>query len=234
MASNNFEPSTIYVVQTTDGKHLQGGYPYSLEEMAQIASPSGDVFVTMIGGEVDWISTNEPRGQYILTGVDRNGDFQWKFNGDGNTVFIGSVFTFGFLANREEGGSTSYEAITWQEFDQHRSNAHVNFMGHESTAKMVDMEMQRISIKAYPGDTIVWAQYDGPRLEEGSTTLPEGARLVPMKAVVDKTTTPKNHYGDRTCYYNGVFECTGCGECNDSLTTQKGENIEMGFKKEVI
>ena len=26
---------------------------------------------------------------------------------------------------------------------------------------------------------------------------------------------PKNHYGDGTCYYNGVFNCTGCGECND-------------------
>ena len=24
----------------------------------------------------------------------------------------------------------------------------------------------------------------------------------------------KNHYGDGTCYYNGVFECNGCGECN--------------------
>ena len=24
-----------------------------------------------------------------------------------------------------------------------------------------------------------------------------------------------NHYGDGTCYYNGVFNCVGCGECND-------------------
>lgn len=28
-------------------------------------------------------------------------------------------------------------------------------------------------------------------------------------------TQPKNHYGDGTCYYNGVFPCNGCGECND-------------------
>lgn len=30
-----------------------------------------------------------------------------------------------------------------------------------------------------------------------------------------KEKEPKNHYGDGTCYYNGVFDCTGCGECND-------------------
>ena len=37
-----------------------------------------------------------------------------------------------------------------------------------------------------------------------------------MGAKVEKTVEqPKNHYGDGTCYYNGVFTCNGCGECND-------------------
>ena len=208
--------TNIYVVQTSSNLDIKPGYPFSFDECISMASTDGDVFVTMFEGEVDYVSTNEPHGQYILTGVDRNGDPQWKYNGDGNTIFIGSVFTFGFLANREDGGSVSYGSINWKEFDEFRNAPHVNFMGHQSTADMVDMDMQRISIKAYPGDTIIWAQYDGPRLEEGSTTLPDGARLVPMKAeVIRMEKENKNHYGDGTCYYNGVFKCTGCGECND-------------------
>lgn len=31
----------------------------------------------------------------------------------------------------------------------------------------------------------------------------------------EKSKKTKNHYGDGTCYYNGVFPCNGCGECND-------------------
>lgn len=206
----------VFVFQTNSNLDIKSGYPFSFDECVDMASPNGDIYVTMFGNEVDWISTNEPCGQYILTGKDRNGNPQWKYNGDGNTVFIGSVFTFGFLANREDGGSVSYGSISWEEFDEAKNTPHVNFMGHQSTASMVNMDMQRISIKAYPGDTIIWAQYDGPRLEEGSTTLPDGARLVPMKAKVIKMEKEnKNHYGDGTCYYNGVFECTGCGECND-------------------
>lgn len=204
----------IFIFQTNSNLDIKPGYPFSFDECVQMASQDGDIWVTMFGGEVDWISTNEPRGQYILTGVDRNGDPQWKYNGDGNTVFIGSVFTFGFLANREEGGSVSYGSISWEEFDKFKDAPHVNFMGHQSTADLCNMDMQRISIKAYPGDVIVWAQYDGPRLEEGSTTLPDGARLVPMKAKIMKKEN-KNHYGDGTCYYNGVIPCNGCGECNE-------------------
>lgn len=173
-----------FTFQVNSNLDIQPGYPFSFEECTQMASQDGDIWVTMFHGEVDYISHHEPRGVYILTGIDRNGDAQWKFNGDGNTVFIGSVFTFGFLANREEGGSVSYGAITWKEFDMALNGFYVNYMGHKSTADMVNMDMQRISIKAYPGDVIIWAQYDGPRLEEGSTTLPEGARLVPMKAEI--------------------------------------------------
>lgn len=210
-----FMNKQIFTFQTSN-LDIKPGYPFSFDECVNMASPNGDVYVTMFGGEVDWISTNEPHGEYILTGVDRNGDPQWKYNGDGNTIFIGSVFTFGFLANREEGGSVSYGSISWDEFDKAKDAPHINFMGHQSTAHMVDMDMQRISIKAYPGDTIIWAQYDGPRLEEGSTTLPDGAKLVPMKAEVIKMKKEnKNHYGDGTCYYNGVFDCINCGECND-------------------
>lgn len=218
----------IFVFQTNSNLDIKSGYPFSFDECVDMASPNGDVYVTMFGGEVDWISTNEPRGVYILTGKDRNNDPQWKYVGNGTTQFIGSVFTFGFLENRESGGIVSYGATSWEEFDAIRLSAGVNYMGHQSTADLCNMTMQRISIKVSPGDTIIWAQYDGPRLEEGSTTLPDGAQLIPMKAVchtieevkimqkaLENKKKPKNHYGDGTCYYNGVFPCNSCGECND-------------------
>jgi len=229
----------LYIFQTNSNLDIQPGYPFSFDECVDIASPNGDVYVTMFGGEVDWISTNEPRGVPVITGTDRNGDLQIFVNGDGGTVFLGSVFTFGFLQNRETGGMVDYEKTTWKHFDEVLNSDHINFMGHQSTASMVGMEMKRISVKVNPGDTVVWAQYSGPRLEEGSTTLPENAKLVPMiaqcltdedvekckwvrsltpeqlEAAKKAVSNTKNHYGDGTCYYNGVFPCNGCGECND-------------------
>lgn len=228
-----------YTVQTMDGDHLQGGYPYSFEEMVNMASPDGDVFVTMFGGEIDYVSHTEPVGRPVITGHDRNGDLQIFVNGDGDTIFLGSVFTFGFLQNRETGGMVDYESTSWEHFDKVLNGDHVNFMGHQSTASLVGMEMQRISVRVNPGDTVVWAQYSGPRLEEGSTTLPKNAKLVPMiaqcltnedvekckwvrsltpkqlEAAKKAVSNTKHHYSDDTCYYNGVFSCIGCGECND-------------------
>lgn len=130
------------------------------------------------------IAGNEIKGKYIVGGCDRNNDLQWRYIGTGHTIFIGSVFTFGFLGDREEGGAVSYGSISWEKFDEYRTMPHINFMGHKSTANLVKMNMCRVSIKAYPGDIIVWSQYDGDRLEEGSTTLPEGAKLVPMEAKI--------------------------------------------------
>ena len=49
---------------------------------------------------------------------------------------------------------------------------YVNFTGHEQTAQLINIPMQRITIRARPGDKVVWAQYKGPRLEEGSITVP--------------------------------------------------------------
>lgn len=41
----------------------------------------------------------------------------------------------------------------------------------------VDVPVNRISVALQPGDTLVVGQYVGPRLPEGCSTLPEGARI---------------------------------------------------------
>lgn len=56
-------------------------------------------------------------------------------------------------------------------------------IGHENTAKVVssmlgfEVKPNRVSIRMSESDVLYVAQYTGPRLPEGATTLPEGASL---------------------------------------------------------
>ena len=65
----------------------------------------------------------------------------------------------------------------------------VNACGHSTDLinELTGLELvkNRITNKANIGDTIIVAQYNGPRLEEGATSLPEGASLVFVKSVVE-------------------------------------------------
>ena len=72
--------------------------------------------------------------------------------------------------------------ITWEEFDQVLQDGNfINSMGHDDIAKMVGLTKNRISISLQDGDVVYIAQYIGPRLEEGQTTLPKGAKIIPIK-----------------------------------------------------
>lgn len=56
-------------------------------------------------------------------------------------------------------------------------------IGHENTARVVsgilgfEVKPNRVSIKLTESDVLYVAQYTGPRLLEGATTLPEGANI---------------------------------------------------------
>ena len=57
----------------------------------------------------------------------------------------------------------------------------VSTVGHEDTANVLSgilerpVEFNRVSTQLEPGDIVCVAQYDGPRLPLGATSLPEGA-----------------------------------------------------------
>jgi hypothetical protein len=65
----------------------------------------------------------------------------------------------------------------------------VNIIGHPDTATLVEQilraeagglelpEPQRLTVQLAAADEVLVAQYTGPRLPEGATRLPEGARL---------------------------------------------------------
>lgn len=56
-------------------------------------------------------------------------------------------------------------------------------IGHADTAKVVggligvDLSANRANVFLKPGEKMVVAQYIGPRLPEGATQLPDGARI---------------------------------------------------------
>lgn len=52
---------------------------------------------------------------------------------------------------------------------------YVSVVGHPDTAKILGVAFNRVTLKLQKGDQLLIAQYDGPRLPEGATELPEGA-----------------------------------------------------------
>lgn len=47
-------------------------------------------------------------------------------------------------------------------------------IGHQDTANVLGVPMNRVNVSLKPGDTAYVAQLQGGRLPEGATTLPEG------------------------------------------------------------
>jgi len=60
----------------------------------------------------------------------------------------------------------------------------LSVVGHADTAAILGVPFNRQSIRLGVGDILIVAQYDGPRLPEGSTTLPNGASFRWFKVVV--------------------------------------------------
>ena len=58
-------------------------------------------------------------------------------------------------------------------------------IGHQDTANVLGVPMNRINVHLSKGDTAYVAQLIGGRLPEGTTTLPEGFSFRYLKVVVD-------------------------------------------------
>jgi hypothetical protein len=57
-------------------------------------------------------------------------------------------------------------------------------IGHQDTANVLGVSMNRINVKLKMGDEAIIAQLQGGRLPEGSTTLPEGFSFKFIKVTV--------------------------------------------------
>lgn len=58
-------------------------------------------------------------------------------------------------------------------------------IGHQDTANVLGVPMNRVNVHLSKGDTAYVAQLIGGRLPEGTTTLPDGFKFKFVKVVVD-------------------------------------------------
>jgi hypothetical protein len=84
--------------------------------------------------------------------------------------YLGNAFSLGMLP---EGAAPTIRELPGRP----DVSGLVSVVGHADTASILGVAFNRATIKLNLGDVLIVAQYDGPRLAEGTTTLPDGARF---------------------------------------------------------
>ena len=100
--------------------------------------------------------------------------------------YVASAVSLGML-DVVAGGTAARLDVRSVEIDSARAwvreREWVSIVGHHDTAELISVllytvvNMRRASTSLQPGDELLVAQYNGPRLPEGATTLPEGAKI---------------------------------------------------------
>ena len=103
-------------------------------------------------------------------------------------MYIANAFSINMLAYYS--AIVKVEPISIQEVGFWLAAEHVeSAVGHESTVAVINaaleaagydectIECKRSTIQVGPSEKVIVAQYKGPRLEEGTKVLPEGATL---------------------------------------------------------
>ena len=100
------------------------------------------------------------------------------------TIYIGNAFSLNMLDRTGKPRSPRPWSLDMvQTFLSRVPTAPVSCIGHEDTARIVSsllgrsVPVNRITVRLADEDTLLVAQYVGPRLPEGTTVLPEGARV---------------------------------------------------------
>lgn len=104
-------------------------------------------------------------------------------------VYLGNSFSLNML--------NSYDRLVGRNINvtevlpKHIPHELISVVGHADTAKIFsellgrEIPFNRVSVTLYKGDTLYVGQYSGPRLPEGTTTLPEGATVTWLKVLID-------------------------------------------------
>jgi len=105
-----------------------------------------------------------------------------------STTYLSNAFSPNMLAAMP--CDVRFAEITAVSVAQYVREGAVSVVGHQSTADVFASElgvlvpMHRVTLTLKGGDRLVFGQYRGPRLEEGVTTLPEGATIQWLLALV--------------------------------------------------
>lgn len=95
-------------------------------------------------------------------------------------VYLVSSFSFNFIALDDLKSGVNVK----EEYVESLPDGLTSAVGHESTAKLLGVPFNRMNMEFHKGDTLYVAQYYGPRLPEGCTVLPEGAKIIFLKVTI--------------------------------------------------
>ena len=101
-------------------------------------------------------------------------------------MFLLNAFSLSMLTLPASAQFTEVSAAEAAEMARSLTSA----VGHADTAGLFatllgqDVPVNRVSVSLHPGQVALVGQYIGPRLQEGATTLPEGARVAWVKVEV--------------------------------------------------
>ncbi len=85
----------------------------------------------------------------------------------------------------------TFKVITVEQARGMVTNGFVSAVGHNDTAFLfsaalgVDVRTNRVSVTLAEGEQALLGQYSGPRLPEGASVLPEGAKITWIRVEVD-------------------------------------------------
>jgi len=105
-----------------------------------------------------------------------------------STTYLSNAFSPNMLATMPT--NLRFAEITVAVAAEYVSGGVEHAVGHASTAAVfadvlgVPVPTNRTTITLEAGDKLVFGQYRGPRLEEGVTTLPEGATIQWLLAII--------------------------------------------------
>lgn len=85
-------------------------------------------------------------------------------------LYIGNAFSTKMLDAPQ---TVKFEQVDVDEFNEIKNIA-VSAIGHQDTANVLGVEMNRVSLKLQKNDILYVAELQGGRLPEGVTTLPKG------------------------------------------------------------
>lgn len=85
-------------------------------------------------------------------------------------IYVSNAFSTKMLGAPQ---TVKFEMVDVNEFNEIKKTA-ISAVGHQDTANVLGVEMNRISLKLQKNDVLYIAELQGGRLPEGVTTLPEG------------------------------------------------------------
>ncbi len=85
-------------------------------------------------------------------------------------IYVSNAFSTKMLDAPQ---TVKFEMVDVNEFNEIKKTA-ISAVGHQDTANVLGVEMNRISLKLQKNDVLYIAELQGGRLPEGVTTLPEG------------------------------------------------------------